>query len=73
MGMVVAVDTAFMSTSRSQRTPVEYMGSGENVLWTLQSESENDAGYHYGADIASLSQFAHEEEGARRARALPAV
>ena len=35
-GMVVATDTAFMSTSRQLSTPLAYMGDGENVLWELQ-------------------------------------
>jgi hypothetical protein len=35
-GMVVATDTAFMSTSRARSTPLAYMGDGENVLWELQ-------------------------------------
>jgi hypothetical protein len=35
-GMVVATDTAFMSTSRVRGTPLAYMGQGENVLWELQ-------------------------------------
>ena len=62
MGMVVACDTAFMSTSRNRQTPVHYMGAGDNVLWELQTKPESDAGFHRGADISMLSQFAGEDE-----------
>ena len=34
-GMVCAVDMAFMSTSRHKQTPIDYMGGGDNVLWSL--------------------------------------
>ena len=30
-----AVDTAFMSTSKNERTPVDYMSGEYNVLWAL--------------------------------------
>jgi len=60
--MICAVDTAFMSTSRNRQTPVDYMGSGENVLWQLQPQKQSDAAYHRGADIKMLSQFAGEDE-----------
>ena len=43
--------------------------SGDNVLWELAPEelhggslAETDSGYHHGADISLLSQFAGEEE-----------
>jgi len=61
-GMVCAVDMAFMSTSRNRTTPVDYMGSGKNVLWELQPEKQSDVAYHRGADIRMLSQFAMEDE-----------
>lgn len=61
-GMVAAVDMAFMSTSRNRQTPIDYMGEGDNVLWALQAQAESDAGYHRGADIGLLSQFAAEAE-----------
>ena len=61
-GIVCAVDMAFMSTSRQRKTPVEYMGSGLNVLWTLHPMRETDAGYHCGADVSMLSQFEAEGE-----------
>jgi hypothetical protein len=61
-GMVVAVDMAFMSTSRNRQTPIDYMGSGSNVLWQLQPQQESDSGFHCGADISMLSQFAAEAE-----------
>ena len=62
MGMVCATDTAFMSTSRSRATPIQYMGAEANVLWELEPREESDAGYHCGADISMLSQFGAEEE-----------
>jgi len=63
-GLVCAVDTAFMSTSRQRETPIDYMdaGGGPNVLWELQPRAESDAAYHHGADISMLSQFAAEAE-----------
>ena len=63
LGKVTAVDTAFMSTSRNRGTPVNYMGPRGNVLWHLKSTSaESDDGFHTGASIGLLSQFAAEEE-----------
>ena len=62
-GAVVAVDMAFMSTSRNRQTPIDYMNANsENVLWSLQAKPESDAGYHCGADISRLSQFSEEAE-----------
>ena len=62
-GMVAAVDVAFMSTSRNRQTPIQYMDSdSSNVLWVLKAKQQSDAAYHRGADIKSLSQFAHEDE-----------
>lgn len=62
-GMVAAVDVAFMSTSRNRQTPIQYMDSdASNVLWVLKAKQQSDAAYHRGADIKSLSQFAHEDE-----------
>ena len=62
--LVCAVDTAFMSTSRQRKTPIEYMDSGgaPNVLWELKPRAESDTAYHHGADISMLSQFAGEAE-----------
>jgi hypothetical protein len=63
-GLICAVEHGFMSTSRSAVTPIEYMGATpqDNVLWQLQQSSEDDAGYHNGASIEMLSQFAAEKE-----------
>ena len=61
-GLVCATDAAFMSTSRRRATPVQYMGAAENVLWSLQPGAESDSGFHSGADVSLLSQFAAEEE-----------
>jgi len=62
-GMVCAVDMAFMSTSRMRETPVQYMQKeGPNVLWCLHPKTESDGGFHRGASIELLSQFAGEKE-----------
>ena len=62
-GLVCAVDTAFMSTSRKRETPIDYMDvHGPNVLWELQPRAESDTAYHHGADISMLSQYAAEAE-----------
>ena len=63
-GRIIATDVAFMSTSRMRKTPIEYMaGGGEsNVLFCLKPRSESDSGFHRGADVSALSQFAGEKE-----------
>ena len=61
-GLVCATEHGFTSTSRRRITPIHYMGDGENVLWSMQQRAESDAGFHSGADIGRLSQFAAEEE-----------
>eukprot|EP00966_Prymnesium_polylepis_P204678 4741604-Prymnesium_polylepis.2 len=61
---------AFMSTSRHRQTPIDYMQGPQaddpqhanNVLWALQPQPESDVGFHCGASIESLSQFAGEGE-----------
>ena len=62
LGMVVATEAAFMSTSTDRATPLHYMSAEKNVLWRLRASRESDDGYHYGADVSMLSQFAVEEE-----------
>lgn len=72
--MVCAVDMAFMSTSRHRQTPIDYMQSGgPNVLWELHPRPESDSAYHRGAEIAMLSQFAAEREGAHAANSAAAT
>ena len=44
------------------RTPIHYMGPGDNVLWELRTRPESDSAFHRGADISMLSQFAGEDE-----------
>jgi hypothetical protein len=62
-GLVCAVDPCFMSTSRQRMTPIGYMEAGTpNVLWELLPQLESDSGYHCGASIEMLSQFAEEQE-----------
>jgi len=62
-GLVCATDLAFFSTSRDEAQPLAYMQEGgKNVLWELEAQPENDTGYHVGADVELLSQFAHEKE-----------
>ena len=62
-GKVCAVDMAFMSTSRDRTPPIEYMDAGgSNVLWQLHPTPESDSGFHRGANVEVLSQFAGEAE-----------
>merc|ERR1712216_902936 len=57
----------FTSTSRNRSTPISYMDEGgHNVLWKVVPQLEDDTGFHRGASIALLSQFAEEREGVRR-------
>jgi len=61
--MICAVDMAFMSTSKLRKPPIDYMdGNGSNVLWQLYPTEETDSGFHRGADVDLLSQFAGEAE-----------
>jgi hypothetical protein len=62
LGMVVATDATFMSTSTERATPLQYMSAEKNVMWRLRANPETDDGYHYGADVSILSQFARENE-----------
>ena len=64
LDVVCATDSAFMSTSLGEETPIHYMEGGgkPNVLWELESAAADDSGYHCGADVAFLSQFAQERE-----------
>jgi len=63
MGLLVAVDLAFMSTSKNEETSVKYMAKGgKNVMWRLQPQSPSDSAFHQGADISMFSQFADEDE-----------
>ena len=63
-GLVCACDSAFMSTSMSEATPVHYMAAAPqpNVLWELEAAAEDDVGYHCGASVEMLSQFPGERE-----------
>ena len=61
-GMICAVDTGFMSTSKNRETPIHYMGQNGNVLWELAPSGESDTAYHRGASVELLSQFPGEEE-----------
>ena len=36
--------------------------AGENVLWALRPTLHSDSGFHHGAPVALVSQFAEEEE-----------
>jgi len=63
LGFVAATDSAFMSTSSAEETPLQYMKPRmPNLLWELHASAESDVGYHCGADISFLSQFAGEKE-----------
>jgi len=62
-GMIFATDGGFMSTSLNRETPVRYMSCDvSNVLWQLMTSGEDERGFHCGANISVLSQFAAEEE-----------
>ena len=62
-GLVCATDLSFMSASRDRERTTQYMQEdGENLQWEIWPEEENDTGFHCGADVSILSQFAHEEE-----------
>ena len=63
-GLVCATDAAFMSTSTSEKTPLEYMDTAPrpNLLWEIEGAAEDEVGYHCGADVAMLSQFEGERE-----------
>lgn len=64
LGVVCATDAAFMSTSLGAETPIHYMQGGgrPNLLFEIEARAEDDTGYHCGADVAILSQFASERE-----------
>ena len=53
-----------MSTSLGEATPVHYMkpAPAPNLLWQLCAADEDETGFHCGAEVAMLSQFAGERE-----------
>jgi len=60
---VCAVDTSFLSTSRSADSSKEYLSASmPNVMWELQPKPQSDSAFHCGASIRMLSQFAFEDE-----------
>ena len=61
-GMVAAVETGFMSTSKRPSVSIGYMTGNSNVLWQLKTRTETNTGFHMGADISMLSQFSEEKE-----------
>ena len=64
LGIVCAVDAAFMSTSLGKETPIHYMAAAPtpNILWELKAASEDSVGFHCGAEVAMLSQYEGERE-----------
>jgi len=46
----------------NKETPVHYMRGAKNVLWELETSAEDERGFHLGADVSLLSQFAKEAE-----------
>jgi len=63
LGMICATDAGFLSTSTAYDTPLHYMQTARsNVLWELVTSSEDEHGYHCGADVSFLSQFAGQRE-----------
>ena len=62
-GMIVATETGFLSSSMNSATPMHYMSkTSSNVLWELVTKSEDERGFHCGADVSMLSQFEGEKE-----------
>jgi hypothetical protein len=64
-GTITATDFGFMSTSTSRSICESYMDrspGARNIMWVIHTGSETDGGYHNGADVSMLSQFAFEEE-----------
>ena len=62
-GLLCVTDLGLMSTSTARTTPVHYMSAtSANVLWEVRAGAEDDSGFHCGADVSLLSQFAGEEE-----------
>eukprot|EP01006_Ploeotia_vitrea_P060140 TRINITY_DN75367_c0_g1_i1.p1 TRINITY_DN75367_c0_g1~~TRINITY_DN75367_c0_g1_i1.p1 ORF type:complete len:662 (+),score=42.20 TRINITY_DN75367_c0_g1_i1:263-1987(+) len=62
-GMIVAVDSAFMSTSLSSSVPTAFFDpSVDNLLWEMQCRCEDEGGYHCGVDVSLVSQFPAERE-----------
>ena len=53
-----------MSTSSGEATPIHYMAAAPkpNLLWEIRCRAEDDAGFHFGADISFLSQYCAEAE-----------
>lgn len=53
-----------MSTSLNEQAAIDYMSSeSRNVMWVLKSGPQTDDGFHSGAPIDLLSQYAAEQEG----------
>ena len=52
------------STSHDKEVATHYMASDgkPNVLWVIHPKPETTGGYHYGADVSMLSQYAAERE-----------
>ena len=66
-GCVYATDLGLMSTSAVRQMAVDYMQVGAAgarfcVLWEMRTSPEDERGFHSGADVSLLSQFAHEKE-----------
>ena len=62
-GMVTATDFAFMSTSTDALVCQQFMDTEQrNVLWEVKCTAETSTGFHSGADVSALSQYAQEQE-----------
>jgi len=62
-GHVRATELSFMSTSRTVDVAMAYMSeTSANVLWEVQPAPPSAEGFHFGADVSMLSQFASESE-----------
>ena len=62
LGLITATELGLMSTSTNFETPLHYMRGTSNVMWELRTRAEDEQGFHSGADVSCLSQFAGEQE-----------
>ena len=62
-GMVTATDMALMSTSSDDNVCKHFMDVKQlNLLWEIKCSAESSTGFHSGADVSAVSQYAGEKE-----------
>ena len=59
---VCAVEGSLISATPNRQTPFDYMGEGRNVLFEIVQALPTDDGFHAGAALSMVSQFAMEDE-----------